>query len=54
MKLVNLHNYTNLSDFIVRELEVRCFRLGLIDSVVPEALLNMNLDPDVLLDIYAR
>ncbi|XP_055543878.1 nuclear pore complex protein Nup154 [Wyeomyia smithii] len=40
--------------FIVRELELRCFRLKLFDSPVPEALIEMNLDIDGLLNIYAR
>lgn len=40
--------------FIVRELEVRCFRLKLLNSPVPEALLEMNLNFDNLLDIYGR
>uniref|UniRef100_A0A336MUH0 CSON006340 protein n=1 Tax=Culicoides sonorensis TaxID=179676 RepID=A0A336MUH0_CULSO len=39
--------------FIVREMEVRCFKLRVYDSPVPEALLAMNLDIDSLLDIYA-
>ncbi|XP_058446271.1 nuclear pore complex protein Nup154 [Malaya genurostris] len=40
--------------FIVRELELRCFRLKLFDSPVPEALIEMNLDIDALLNIYSR
>ncbi|XP_058056850.1 nuclear pore complex protein Nup154 [Anopheles bellator] len=40
--------------FIVRELEVRCFRSGLFNSPVPEALFEMNLDVDDLLNIYSR
>lgn len=39
--------------FIVRELEVRCFKLRVYDSPVPEALLSMNIDIDSLLDVYA-
>ncbi|XP_055597782.1 nuclear pore complex protein Nup154 [Uranotaenia lowii] len=40
--------------FIVRELELRCFRLKMFDSPVPEALIEMNLDVDSLLNIYSR
>ncbi|XP_055641373.1 nuclear pore complex protein Nup154 isoform X2 [Toxorhynchites rutilus septentrionalis] len=40
--------------FIVRELELRCFRLKLFDSPVPETLIEMNLDVDALLNIYSR
>ncbi|XP_050089224.1 nuclear pore complex protein Nup154 [Anopheles aquasalis] len=40
--------------FIVRELEVRCFRLKLFNSPVPEALIDMNLDIEELLNIYSR
>ncbi|KFB48176.1 AGAP007999-PA-like protein [Anopheles sinensis] len=40
--------------FIVRELEIRCFRLGLFNSPVPEALLEMNLDVEELINIYSR
>ncbi|XP_035777971.1 nuclear pore complex protein Nup154-like [Anopheles albimanus] len=40
--------------FIVRELEVRCFRLKLYNSPVPEALIDMNLDIEELLNIYSR
>uniref|UniRef100_A0A182NTM8 Nucleoporin Nup133/Nup155-like N-terminal domain-containing protein n=1 Tax=Anopheles dirus TaxID=7168 RepID=A0A182NTM8_9DIPT len=40
--------------FIVRELEIRCFRLGMFNSPVPEALIEMNLDIEELLNIYSR
>uniref|UniRef100_A0A182JU64 Nucleoporin Nup133/Nup155-like N-terminal domain-containing protein n=1 Tax=Anopheles christyi TaxID=43041 RepID=A0A182JU64_9DIPT len=40
--------------FIVREVEIRCFRLGLFNSPVPEALIEMNLDIEELLNIYSR
>ncbi|XP_065080595.1 nuclear pore complex protein Nup154 [Ochlerotatus camptorhynchus] len=40
--------------FIVRELELRCFRLRLFESPVPDALIEMNLDVDSMLNIYSR
>uniref|UniRef100_A0A182QXT3 Nucleoporin Nup133/Nup155-like N-terminal domain-containing protein n=1 Tax=Anopheles farauti TaxID=69004 RepID=A0A182QXT3_9DIPT len=40
--------------FIVRELEIRCFRLGMFNSPVPETLIEMNLDIEELLNIYSR
>nr|XP_040239495.2 nuclear pore complex protein Nup154 [Anopheles coluzzii] len=40
--------------FIVREVEIRCFRLGMFNSPVPEALIEMNLDIEELLNIYSR
>ncbi|XP_053675196.1 nuclear pore complex protein Nup154 isoform X2 [Anopheles nili] len=40
--------------FIVRELEIRCFRLGMSNSPVPETLIEMNLDIEELLNIYSR
>lgn len=40
--------------FLVRELELRCFKLRIIDSPVPEALLKMNLDIDSIVDIYLQ
>ncbi|KAL9706816.1 hypothetical protein quinque_010334 [Culex quinquefasciatus] len=40
--------------FIVRELELRCFRLKMFESPVPETLIEMNLDVDALLNIYSR
>lgn len=41
--------------FLVRDLEIRACKLHLAHSQVPEAMLNsMNIDPSLLLDIYAR
>uniref|UniRef100_A0A182SWZ0 Nucleoporin Nup133/Nup155-like C-terminal domain-containing protein n=1 Tax=Anopheles maculatus TaxID=74869 RepID=A0A182SWZ0_9DIPT len=40
--------------FIVREVEIRCFRLGMYNSPVPDALIEMNLDIEELLNIYSR
>lgn len=41
--------------FLVRDLEIRACKLHLTQSQVPEAMLNnMNIDPSLLLDIYAR
>uniref|UniRef100_A0A182M8L3 Nucleoporin Nup133/Nup155-like N-terminal domain-containing protein n=1 Tax=Anopheles culicifacies TaxID=139723 RepID=A0A182M8L3_9DIPT len=40
--------------YIVREVEIRCFRLGMYNSPVPEALIEMNLDIEELLNIYSR
>ncbi|XP_035916028.1 nuclear pore complex protein Nup154 [Anopheles stephensi] len=40
--------------FIVREVEIRCFRLGMHSSPVPDALIEMNLDIEELLNIYSR
>lgn len=50
----SLNPYLSFTAFIARELEVRCFKLRVYDSPVPEALLSMNIDIDSLLDIYAR
>lgn len=41
--------------FLVRELELRACKLRLSPSPVPETLINaINIDADLLLDIYAR
>ncbi|XP_052892720.1 nuclear pore complex protein Nup154 isoform X2 [Anopheles moucheti] len=40
--------------FIVREVEIRCFRLGMYNSPVPDALIEMSLDIEELLNIYSR
>lgn len=41
--------------FLVRDLEIRACKLRLAHSQVPEAMLNsINVDPSLLLDIYAR
>lgn len=41
--------------FLVRELEMRACKLHISPSPVPETLFNaMNIDADLLLDIYAR
>lgn len=41
--------------FLVRELEVRACKLRLNQSPIPEAMINsMDIDPNSLLDIYAR
>lgn len=41
--------------FLVRELELRCCRLRIEQSPVPEAFVNtMQVDFDLLLDIYSR
>jgi nuclear pore complex protein Nup155 len=40
--------------FLIRELELRCFKLRIPSSPVPEALIHMNLDIDSILDIYMR
>lgn len=40
--------------FLVRELELRCCKLKLRPSPVPDALIRMKIDVDMLLDIYNR
>ncbi|XP_055386049.1 nuclear pore complex protein Nup154 [Condylostylus longicornis] len=40
--------------FIIRELEIKCCRLRLDEGTVPEALIAMNLDLELLIDYYAR
>lgn len=41
-------------DFLIRELELRCFQLRLVDSSVPQALFRMSVDIDQILDIYSH
>lgn len=41
-------------DFLIRELELRCFQLRLIDSPVPQELFKMSFDLDQILDIYTH
>lgn len=38
--------------YLVRELELRCCQLRLLESPVPTALIDIQLDIDMLLDIY--
>ena len=40
--------------FIIKELELKCFKLKVVKSPVPQALLAMNLNIDYIFDIYAR
>ena len=40
--------------FLVRELEIRCCHLKLEQSPVPDKLVEMDLDIELLLDIYSR
>lgn len=39
--------------FLVRELELRCCRLKIANPLVPPSLIEINLDVDMLLDIYS-
>jgi nuclear pore complex protein Nup155 len=40
--------------FIVRELERKCLRMHIQGNPVPKALVEMNIDVDILLEVYAR
>jgi nuclear pore complex protein Nup155 len=40
--------------FIIEQLELRCFQLLLINSPVPDALIRMNLEVDLILDSYVK
>jgi hypothetical protein len=46
--------YFNFTDYLIGELELRCFNLKLTESPVPEALFSMNADIDLVLDIYTH
>lgn len=39
---------------MIGELELRCFQLRLQHSPVPEALFKINVDVDLMLDIYTK
>lgn len=41
-------------DFLIEQLELRCFHLKLVNSPVPDALCKMNFDVDHVLDIYSH
>lgn len=41
-------------DYLIGEMELRCFQLKLTNSPVPDALFSMNVDIDLILDIYTR
>ncbi|CAG9806092.1 unnamed protein product [Chironomus riparius] len=41
-------------DYLIGELELRCFQLRLLNSPVPEALFKINADVDLMLDIYTK
>lgn len=40
--------------FIIEQVELRCFHLNLVNSPVPEALIRMNLEIDLILDSYVK
>jgi hypothetical protein len=40
--------------FIIRELERKCLSMDIPDNPVSKALIEMNIDVDILLDVYAR
>jgi nuclear pore complex protein Nup155 len=41
-------------DYLIEQLELRCFQLRLTQSPVPDALVGMNLDADLILDSYLK
>lgn len=49
-----LSSSASLTDYLIGELELRCFQLRLSQSPVPEALFRINVDVDLMLDIYTR
>lgn len=40
--------------FIIEQLELRCFNLKIVQSPVPDALMQMNFDVDLILDSYTK
>lgn len=40
--------------FLIEQLELRCFHLKLINSPVPDALIRMSLEVDLILDSYVK